>query len=337
MVDVVDLLDQAGIHHKDRGTDVGREHVNISCPFHGEIEPRMHLGIHLDLRVFHCWVCGESGGWRKLANKLREIAPSVDWNGLKPPRFRDVYVDDETPLSRELVGLTRDFDTYHWQGMTDRDSAAWEFLCLERGFEPDLIKTIRPGIGLRDRAQNLDLRGAVTFTQGGNLIARRFNGFGAPWWKSTSAPFVFGETWMTSLAPSWVVLCEGVFDALSAPLGNGIAVLGSVRSDAWLGEFSARAPADLRKVVVCFDANVKRAMINSIRLELRDVGFDPVLWDWSAPDLDEPKRLIAREWRDDPEADLDRVRLVMGRDWVHEKLLRLAGILPDATDSDPLL
>ena len=50
------------------------DNVYICCPYHGELDPSLGISLAQDrdipLGSFHCFGCGESGSWNKLAYKL---------------------------------------------------------------------------------------------------------------------------------------------------------------------------------------------------------------------------------------------------------------------------
>lgn len=176
-----------------------------------------------------------------------------------------------------------------------------------------------------------NLRGYVTFRQGEQLIARAMGRQEPRWWKSSSGLRLWGLPWVHAAKPSWVVICEGIFDALACPVGHGLAILGAVTSTAWLEDFSDNMPGEVRTVILALDPGIDRnsSVIKTMRLNLADAGFDVHLFDWSKPELD---RMVSR----DKDMDLDRLRLKMGRDYVLEHLLDASGVI-DATDTGPLI
>lgn len=68
--DIIKYLDDNEIDYWLGGKNVQRGWVNIACPFC--YDNSNHLGINLETKLFHCWVCGEKGGPEKLVMALQE-------------------------------------------------------------------------------------------------------------------------------------------------------------------------------------------------------------------------------------------------------------------------
>lgn len=68
--DILAYLDDTGIDYAESGKNVTRGWVNMQCPFCGDHSN--HLGINLDSKIFHCWICGEKGPVTKLIRALNE-------------------------------------------------------------------------------------------------------------------------------------------------------------------------------------------------------------------------------------------------------------------------
>ena len=66
--DILTFLDDCEIPYKTSGRNVSRGWVEITCPFCDD--PSTHLGINLDSKLFHCWICGSKGGPKKLIKYL---------------------------------------------------------------------------------------------------------------------------------------------------------------------------------------------------------------------------------------------------------------------------
>ncbi len=56
-IDIISLLEELGIAYSDRGENVGKGWVNITCP-HCD-DALNHLGIHIDSGACSCWRCGK--------------------------------------------------------------------------------------------------------------------------------------------------------------------------------------------------------------------------------------------------------------------------------------
>lgn len=326
-MDLLTVLDDAGIPHKDRGTNVGRSHINICCPYC--YEGRFHCGIHEEDGWFLCWVCGEKGQWRKLAFALKKQHSRLSWQDFKTGRASLFIEDLMGKIPRGLEDITRDFVTYDTDKIHEDDLEAWEYLLLERRLESELVRTIRPGIGMRGPNRgDPDLRGYITFRQGDQLIARSmYEDIEPRWWKSASGIDLWGMQWVQVASPEWVVITEGVFDAIAVPLGHGLAILGSISGDKWLGAIAQNLPESVKDICLALDPGVNKRTVTHIRLELGDLGFNVSVLNWSRDEF--------RELLSDESFDLDRLRLRMGRDFVLETVLRTTGVIDD--DNRPLL
>ena len=65
---VLDFLEDYNIDYKERGKNIGRDSINITC-FRCD-DKSYHLGIHKDFGIFHCWRCGYSGNFKTLVKDL---------------------------------------------------------------------------------------------------------------------------------------------------------------------------------------------------------------------------------------------------------------------------
>ena len=318
--DIAEVLHRAGIPIRESGTNVGREHVNICCPFC--FETRFHCGIHQTDGWFFCWVCGAKGQWGKLRKVLRKEHGGEHWGEFTPGRTSR-YVDDLIgALPAELEGITRDFVTYNPERMHRDDLDAWEYLVCERGLEAKVIQLLRPGIGMRGPYEgDPDLRDYVTFREGDHLIARSMYADVKPrWYKSGKRLGVWGLPWVHMVSPEWVIVTEGVFDALAVPVGYGVAILGSVTSSIWLDLLAKELPRSVKDICLALDPGAKRETTRDIRIELKDLGFGVQTFDWRVV-----KDLVER----DPKFDLDKLRLSEGRDYVLQLVLESLGVVDD--------
>jgi len=111
------------VQHKLRG-----EEVLIICPFHQDSTPScgVHIGFAVTPGVFHCFSCGASGSWNKLAQKLnlRQVDYQVDTKitPLDDP-FRILHseisktktlVDSTAHVLQGIEDLPSDFE---WRGL----------------------------------------------------------------------------------------------------------------------------------------------------------------------------------------------------------------------------
>jgi len=117
---------------------VSDNQVKIICPWHEETKPSLHINL-IDGRapagVFHCFGCGESGFWNKLADKLN----------LKTIASTEVSPEDSfLILNRKLQNLETasyalpDKNLYEWTG-------EW------RGLKEDFLQQFQPARYYDDR------------------------------------------------------------------------------------------------------------------------------------------------------------------------------------------
>lgn len=331
MTSVVDMLNRAHIEVRERGANVGRGFVGIDCIFCGE--SRKHLGVNIDEAFFNCWICGEKGPYWRLARKLKSLYPSIPWHEVdvgKATRYIDV---EYAKLRPEVEGSTASFSSWDPDMLTDYEFGLWEYLYDERHLERELIEYLEPLVGLNGPHENdAKLRGYVCFRYGDDVVARKISDHyrGPRYWRSFAGGALWGLEYLRS-APEWVVVCEGVFDALAVPLGRGLAILGSVASPDWIGLLAEKLPRSCRDVVLAFDSGVAldSPTISSLRLQLADLGLTVHVWDWEDSRFDD-----AFEAAD--ECDLDEWRLLSGRAVILDYLLELVGVLDGDLDR-PLL
>lgn len=335
MTDVVSMLERARIEVRESGANVGAGWIGIDCVFCGET--RKHLGINRDEGFFNCWVCGARGSWWKIARRLRELYPSTPWHEVDvgpATRYLDVEYEKLRP---ELDASTAPFSTWDPEAMTDYEFSLYDYLTDERALDPDLVALLEPLVGLNGpKDGDAQLRGYVCFRYGDDVVARKIGDLyrGPRWWRSFGGAALWGLEYLHS-EPEWIVLCEGVFDALACPLGRGVAVLGSVASQQWIGLLAEALPRSCRDVVVAFDSNVSPGSktIQKIRLELGDLGLRSHVWDWDDGRFD-------RLWDTREDWDLDELRREFGNDPGDDEILdyclELVGVLDGDLDR-PLL
>ena len=94
------------------------DNVYICCPYHGELDPSLGISLAQDrdipLGSFHCFGCGESGSWNKLAYKL----------GLRFITERDLLqlkiaeLTQFTKIERSEQNFLVDFNESQWRGIS---------------------------------------------------------------------------------------------------------------------------------------------------------------------------------------------------------------------------
>lgn len=111
----MDLLSEAKLreHVIQQLNDIGgrqrSDEILILCPFHDDSNPSLgvHIGHKLTPGVFHCWSCGASGGWNKLADALR-LAPVEYQKIQKVTDKEDPFQVLNTALKRDPVLLSKE-------------------------------------------------------------------------------------------------------------------------------------------------------------------------------------------------------------------------------------
>lgn len=84
--------------------------VFICCPFHGEREPSCSVNLHnpnLSPGTFHCFGCGEKGGWNKLADALK-VDFKINEKDMAATLRASIKYDNSNPLLIE-TGSVDDF------------------------------------------------------------------------------------------------------------------------------------------------------------------------------------------------------------------------------------
>jgi len=226
MPDIISILQALGIPYRERGKNVGREHVNICCPLCGE--QRYHLGFHRTDGWWKCFVCGEGGPWGIQAFEILAKA-----TGLSIEKIREVVsglssspvtLEDGRPDAR-LELFLRKLSEYH-QGSPPQSPSLVTFL-RSRFVYPNAFgwdSTMREFQGRLyiaepDLVAQRDREGWKTFTK-------------------PDTPRLFGRQFFDPDKP-FFVLVEGIFDAFHFPKGQVFAYLTSLPSKSaiiWLSE-----------------------------------------------------------------------------------------------------
>ena len=88
---IYNFLDDFNIEYKDRGKNVSKRDVNITCPFCSD--PSYHLGINKEKGFWRCWICGRSGNFVELIKHLL----NVSWQ--KAYQIADKYLEASFSVS----------------------------------------------------------------------------------------------------------------------------------------------------------------------------------------------------------------------------------------------
>lgn len=119
---VIDWLDAVGVQYWREGNNVSEGWVNIQCVYCRDHSN--HLGINLEEKIFHCWICGRTGDVIDLVRKIERLrfAQAVD-------RL------DEFQEALFIEGRRRDNGESVWD-----DVLPGNFSPLRRGREPRPVR-----------------------------------------------------------------------------------------------------------------------------------------------------------------------------------------------------
>ena len=284
------ILREANIPFKDHGINVGREFINICCPFCHE--GRFHCGINTIDFWFKCFVCNESGSWYKLSKCLKKDFSGVNWKKIKPPKKTYHIPVYEKPVISEpkfsfLKSLEKTDLCFKW--LTTEPGI--EFLndkFRPRGLPGDILNYVEIYRGTKK------FKGYVVFKEGDNISGRKYNPdiLGARWKKNiVNTPFIYGENVCKKFCMPVGIITEGIFDMLHFPQGTAIALSGVAFSDAVLAKV-LKTFDKAYKIILALDRGVKEKMIQDFYLSLSDF-YEVDVVDWSTiknpniKDLDE--------------------------------------------------
>lgn len=277
-----ELLDAHQVPYRDRGTNVGREHLNICCPFCAEV--RYHCGIHIQDLWFKCFVCGEGGQWGKLRRQLEVTFPHVPWSELTSDR-KAVYMD--TQSANKVLSLKIDLPTHYlrkFRTSGDEELKKWmlqkpadlKHKYRSRGLDHLALRALDVRVG-KNR-----LDGYVGFVEGRNFVARKWKeGVAGPRWykRIQDRNFLFGASVVAKTERSIGVITEGVFDMLRFPVGSAVAVLGQAVGDGMLAEI-VKVFRGTETIALALDRDCNAGALANLDLSLRDLGFQVRKFDW---------------------------------------------------------
>lgn len=304
MFDLRSILSNAGVPWRDRGSNTSKSHINVCCPFCGEI--RFHCGIHREQGWYHCFVCDGSGSWRDVRSKLSEEYPRMA--GASLPTVNTAFVDDykKTYVSEEIISvpLHDEKDSAIWRWLTKTPSVdVFYHPYRPRGFSKRTLLDGGVGKGINK------FRGYVTFDNEGEIIARKYSTqvIGPKWKRSySSLKPVYGETFCKTTEPAKGVVVEGVFDCLRFPLGHAVALCGSTKA---AGKVLAvlNAFESTEEVVLALDRDKEGSHIQAeLRMLLSEHGKRVTCFPWND---------VSTEVR-----DVDEFAIMYGEKELHEVL-----------------
>lgn len=131
--DVVSYLDERGIDYAEEGKNVTRGWINMQCPYCADHSN--HLGINLDSKQFHCWICGEKGSVTNLVSELEGgcsyaqvnsiMAEHQDFTMLTAPTTTERVGSIKCELPK---GVGHNWGDYHHKYL------------IRRGFDPHALR-----------------------------------------------------------------------------------------------------------------------------------------------------------------------------------------------------
>jgi hypothetical protein len=234
-----------------------------------------NLGINLEKKGFNCFRCGWHG-------KLRELFSELDRLDLAPPPGLDLAkLRAPEPTRAPLTWTARQLPAGYTPVLPeDRDCMA--SLVLDylhgRGYTDDEIRRLHPGYTEAAPARGeIDCRGRVIVpvVVQGQVVYWQARTWGSLEPKAIGPRLAAGESkwlWGIDEIPigSWVVITEGIFDALATP--HGVAGLGTALTDAQIQLLVSRLP---RRVLLMYDpddAGIGASLRNAARLQDRWIG-----------------------------------------------------------------
>lgn len=249
-------IEKSGRPFKVRGSNIA-----MLCPYHQDHRPSCNINIKKDrvaLGTFHCWSCGASGAWNKLATKLKLAK-------LKGPEYEATPFDGLVPSLPELEKTYLPPDTIPWKG-------SW------RGLSEQFLSQFNPRaiydtIGETTRILfpvtiNGEIQGYTSVIIPGAPVHQKSLNKEGVWIKDSLFPFDF-------LRGDRCALVEGVYDSLRLISFNipTLALLGV----SWDNRRRALlVQKGIKKVLLCFDGDkAGRSITDTVKRTLfgyMDVG-----------------------------------------------------------------
>ena len=294
--DLQTVLTRHNIEYKTRGKNVGRDYINVCCPFCDET--RYHCGIHLINPYYKCFVCNRKGGKWEVLQELGIYQRVSSDKG-------DTNISDKKEVKQSYRNFTaKDLDAYEWLlDIPDLDDLSNDY--RPRGFDKSIIdlSIVKISTGKYD--------GCIAFIDDDTCIHRRFKGKSkGKWYKESIVyPPLFGSKAVKIVQPKILLITEGVFDHLSMPFGHSLAVLTNSISNGQIEKILSICK-NIEKIVFCLDKGVS---IGNITDELDDSCVDFSFFDWSkfqlASDIDEARLIYQNEFTEYVEDLCDHQRI----------------------------
>ena len=254
----------------------GRDNVVILCPFHTDNSPSCSVNINPGARVpvgvYHCWSCGASGTWNKLAAKLG-LAGFEDLDEVQETYMPRINVNLLSADTMTMEDLAQEFGGGILYPFANNDE--WRGI---RGSVMNFIgarKMLAQGEGqtsaLLPVAVNGVLRGGIKASYGGNEKKKYLYNGGS--WIADYGLFPFDTVKDMLRSNANLVLVEGPRDALRL-IANDIPAIAILGANAWTEEKRDRIIAMARGLVICMDgddAGVRAS--NKVSRDLRRIGI----------------------------------------------------------------
>lgn len=212
-------------------------HIFICCPFHGEREPSCSVVIYSNEfapGTFHCFGCGESGGWNKLADQLK-IDFKINHTEVQAILQNSIKPDDED-LTTELPRTVPEFI----QRNHIESYISWPLNKDWRGVNYQFMKMIDAYL-IHERNEQqvlfpIKIRDEIVGIIKGSLTERRYINSSGSWVKTRGLfPFNVAQSLMNNWRLKFIVLVEGPRDVARLTLA-GIPALAILGSKQWSDE-----------------------------------------------------------------------------------------------------
>lgn len=236
MIDWTSLLDAYHVTYRDRGPNVGKDHIVVACPFCGPADPGEHLSISLQGKGWRCYRDSEHRGISP--TRLIQALTGCDWqtaqrlgghSGPSLPALRGIGDTVRAMLAGDNTEQPLppfDLAPYHLRSLADLSPMAnpYRSYMLSRGFNPDDLD--RFGVAYAYKGEQL---GRIVFVltdpasmqpvglTGRTISQREQRRYYASGMVDAVLPFAS----LFPPAADTLLLCEGPMDALKVNvLGN---------------------------------------------------------------------------------------------------------------------
>ena len=265
MLDIQQFLINKKIEFRKEGKNVGRNEVNLCCPFCGE--DRYHCGINQNKNLFHCWKCGEKGDIAKLISKLLGISyieakqiinPISDLKKALEDRDKKIMKVEEInkPKSFKLPNYTKPFikdSTNIWQEI------AHDFLVDKYNLTWEDILDAKLHYCFGGKYKNRIIIPCYFNNKMVSFIARTWDKNGTIRYMNCpneesliNIKKILYNYDNIKIGQKLVIVTEGVFDCIKVGLGRSVAVLGTeITKD----QLTLLAKLSAKNLIVMFDSD----------------------------------------------------------------------------------